>query len=71
MQSRLSRTLITEAEKIPLISYCCEGYQNGPRSPQSLSKNCENVHFLSRSVSLIVVPVLKMVDFVDSEFVFH
>ena len=32
-------TLITEAEGIPKISYCCQGCQDGLRSPQSLSPN--------------------------------
>ena len=31
---------------IYLISYCCQGLQNGPRSPQSLSPNCDKGYSL-------------------------
>ena len=29
---------------IPLISYCCQGCQNGPNSPQSFTPNCKRVY---------------------------
>ena len=35
-----SQTFITEVEGLP-DSYCCQGCQDGPKSPQSLSSNCE------------------------------
>ena len=35
-----SQTLITEVEGLP-DSYCCQGCQDGPKSLQSLSSNCE------------------------------
>ena len=33
--------LITEVEGIPVISYRCQGSQNGLLSPQSPSPNCK------------------------------
>ena len=37
-------TQMSRKERIPLISYRCQGYQKGPRSAQSLSPNCGKVY---------------------------
>ena len=39
---------------IPLISYCCQGCQNGPRSPNSLSPNREEVYSRLKELSGMV-----------------
>ena len=47
--SSLQADAPSSLEAIPMISYCCQGCQSGPHSPQSLSPNCGKVYFVPYS----------------------